>query len=233
MLEINATDRWHQQFPGGCVGILEMAGADNARRPTPLDALKRQVEQDLRARYAGFGRSDFLRLETLDAYERYYKKFDKTYHVQLQLESIVLKGKSLPNVSPLVDAAFMTEMDTLVLTASHDAACLRGPVRIDATDGSESFTQMNGSTRTLRPGDMCMADEESVVCTILYGQDARTAISEATRRVLYVSYAPAGVQWALVKQHLEKLRDYVRLISPGTEVLQLKLFVAGEAGPAS
>src|SRR5262245_24144930 len=55
------------------------------------------------------------------AYVRYYKRFSKTYHVQLQLESIVLKRKSLPSVSPLVDANFTAEVETLVLTAGHDA----------------------------------------------------------------------------------------------------------------
>ena len=34
----------------------------------------------------------------LQAYAAYYKQFKKTYHVQLQVESIVLKGKGLPNV---------------------------------------------------------------------------------------------------------------------------------------
>ena len=233
MLDISATQRWHRQFPDGCVGILEMAGVDNNRRPTPLDAIKLQLEQLLRTRYAGFTRPEFLKLPVMDAYERYYKKFDKTYHVQLQLESIVLKGKSLPDVSPLVDADFMAEMDTLVLTAGHDVASLSGPVTIDATEGTESFTQMNGAARTLRPGDMCMADAQGVACTILYGQDNRSPITERTTRVLYVSYAPAGVGSELVKQNLERIRDYVRLVSPAAEVVQLMLFVAGEAGSRS
>jgi hypothetical protein len=51
--------------------------------------------------------------------------------------------------------------------------------------------------------------------------------------VLYVSYAPAGVGSELVTQNIERIRDYVRLVSPAAEVRQLKLFVAGEAGPAS
>jgi DNA/RNA-binding domain of Phe-tRNA-synthetase-like protein len=228
MLRITASHRWQTGFPGGHVGLLEMSGIENARRPTPLDAAKAGIEQDLRRRYAGFTRAGFLQLETMQAYDRYYRHFDKTYHVQLQLESIVLKGKSLPNVSPLVEANFVVELDTLVLTAGHDAATLRGDVRIDATDGGEPFTQMNGTSRTLRAGDMCMADEGGVVCTILYGQDARTAITESTTHVLYVSYAPAGVPAQLVQAHLERLRDCVRLVSPEADVQQLNI-LAGEA----
>jgi DNA/RNA-binding domain of Phe-tRNA-synthetase-like protein len=227
MLDITATERWHLQFPGGCVGILEMAGVDNTRRPTPLEPLKRQVEQDLRARYTGFSRAGLLGLEVMGAYERYYRKFDKTYHVLLQLESVVFKGKSLPDVSPLVDANFTAELQTLVLTAGHDAAGLRGAVTIDATDGTEQLTQLNGTTRTVRGGDMCMADAGGVVCTILYGQDARTPITEQTTQVLYVSYAPVGVGEDAVRQNLERIGEYVGLVSPAAEIRQLRVFVAG------
>jgi len=57
-----------------------------------------------------------------------HTRFNKTYHIQLQLESIVLKGKSLPDVLPAVAANFIAEMETLVLTAGHDVAQLRGPI---------------------------------------------------------------------------------------------------------
>ncbi|MEZ4519935.1 MAG: hypothetical protein R3C44_24935 [Chloroflexota bacterium] len=70
---------------------------------------------------------------------------------------------------------------------------LAAPVTIDATQGGEQFTQMNGSTRFLKPNDMMMTDGKGIVCTIIYGQDKRTPISPKTRRALYVAYAPAGV----------------------------------------
>ena len=50
------------------------------------------------------------------------KHLKKTYHVQHQLESVVLKGKSLPNVAALVAAMFMAERDDLLLTASTGAS---------------------------------------------------------------------------------------------------------------
>ena len=46
-------------------------------------------------------------------YERYHKRVNQTYHVQLQVDSIVLKGNRLPDVSPAVDANFMGEVETL------------------------------------------------------------------------------------------------------------------------
>jgi DNA/RNA-binding domain of Phe-tRNA-synthetase-like protein len=125
MLKINATDEWKAAHPGAQIGLLEISGVDNAQPAPALDQEKLAIEERLRERYAGFSRDDFLELPVMQAYHRYYRKFGYTYHVLLQLESVVHKGKSLPHVSPLVDANFAAELDTLILTAGHDVALLK------------------------------------------------------------------------------------------------------------
>ena len=62
----------------------------------------------------------------IQAYAAYYERFNKTYHVQLQLESVALKGKSIPRVSALVEAMFMAELENLLLTAGHDLDVVQG-----------------------------------------------------------------------------------------------------------
>src|SRR3982074_3267880 len=133
VLLISTTDEWRGAHPESLVGLLELSGIENLHASSKLDERKRQTETALGERYLGFARQDFLALTVMSAYEQYYKRFNKTYHVQLQLESIVLKGKRLPNVSPLVDANFVAEVETLVLTAGHDASKLVGPVCMDAS----------------------------------------------------------------------------------------------------
>ncbi len=78
--------------------MLELAGLDNAGSSSRLNERKREIEAGLRERYRGFTRQDFLALPVMAEYDRYYTRFNKTYHVQLQLESIVLKAKRLPDV---------------------------------------------------------------------------------------------------------------------------------------
>jgi DNA/RNA-binding domain of Phe-tRNA-synthetase-like protein len=226
MSQIEVTDCWHNTFPGGHVGVLLMGNVDNTRRTSPLDAKKREVELRLREKFVGYSRSDFLELPILKAYRTYYKKFNKTYHVQLQLESVVQKGKSLPNVSPLVDANFAAELETLVLTAGHDADLLAAPLTIDATQGGELLVQMNGAERPLKPNDMMMTDANGVVCTIIYGQDKRTPITPKTRRALYVAYAPAGVPKAAVQQQLEAIRENVHHFAPEAEAEMFEIYTA-------
>ena len=218
MIEVQASDRWQTKFPGGQVGLLLIGAVNNASRETALEAYKQALAASLRAKYGGLSRADLLELPVLQAYKDYYRQFNKTYHVQLQLESIVFKGKSLPSVSPLVDAVFAAELESLILTAGHDADRLVDPVMIDASRGDESYSGFYGERRTPKPGDMLMRDGQGVVCTILYGQDQRTPITPQTRRALYVAYVPAGIEPETVEAHLNQIEANVRLFAPAAEV---------------
>ncbi|MFZ5878967.1 MAG: phenylalanine--tRNA ligase beta subunit-related protein [Chloroflexota bacterium] len=226
MLSISASNEWRNAHPGAIIGLLELAGVDNTRSSPELNQRKRAVESLLRERYNGFTRTDFLALPVMAAYERYYRRFDKTYHVQLQVESIVLKGRNLPDVSPLVDANFIAEVETCALTAGHDVARLREPIWIDVSREGDQITQLNGATKPIRAGDMVMRDAGGVACTILYGQDNRSPISPATTQVLYVTYAPAGVPAGTVEAELQTILDYVRLFSPDVQLEQFLLMQA-------
>jgi DNA/RNA-binding domain of Phe-tRNA-synthetase-like protein len=159
-------------------------------------------------------------------YDRYYARFNKTYHVQLQLESIILKGKHLPTVSPAADANFMTEVETLILTAGHDVQKLRGPIWMDVSREGEQMTQMTGAAKAIRPGDMIMRDAEGICCSIIYGQDARSPISPETMHALYVAYAPAGIAAEMVDHQLRGIEENVRLFSAEAVVKQKRLLVA-------
>ena len=227
MLSISATNEWRATHPGAVIGLLELSGVDNSRSSPKLDERKRETEARLRERYQGFARADFLSLPVMAAYQKYYKRFTKTYHVLLQLESIVLKGKSLPDVSPLVDANFTAEVDTLVLTAGHDVAKLVGPVVMDVSREGDQITRMNGILKDMDAGDMVMRDATGVVCSIIYGQDNVSPISSATTHVLYVAYAPVGVPPETVEAQLQKIEENVRLFCPSTRVEQRRLMAVG------
>ena len=136
MIEIAVSNQWKQAFSGAHIGMLLMGNVDNTKRPSPLDELKKNIVSSLRSKYEGCSRADLLETEVLKIYKSYYKNFGKTYHIQLQLESILYKGKSLPNVSPLVDANFAAEMETFLLTAGHDADRLCSSVTIDLSRGT-------------------------------------------------------------------------------------------------
>ena len=226
MLSISMTNELRAAHPGAVIGLLELSSVDNSRLSPELDGVKRETEARLRGRYAGFSRQDFVSIPVMAAYQKYYKRFTKTYHVLLQLESIVLKGKSLPSVSPLVDANFTAEVDTLILTAGHDVAKLVPPVVMDVSKSGDSIVRMNGAPKEMEAGDMIMRDATGVVCSILYGQDNVSPITSATRHALYVAYAPAGVPAEAVDGHLRMIEENVRVFCPNAAREQRLLILA-------
>lgn len=203
-----------------------MNDVSNPSQHSRLDQLKQELEEYLRARFEGYDRAAFKDITILKAYAAYYKRFKKTYHVQHQLESVVLKNKSIPSVSALVEAMFMAELKNLLLTAGHDLDIAAPPITIEVAKGSESYLRLNRQEQQAKPDDMMIADAEGILSTIIYGPDRRTRIRPETNHVLYTVYAPPGIGEPIVHQHLEDIRENVRIIAPGASVEEFNVFEA-------
>jgi DNA/RNA-binding domain of Phe-tRNA-synthetase-like protein len=225
-LIFQVSDRWKQAYPDAHAGVLVVRGAGNPAQHAELERRKAALEEQLRQRYAGQDRAALLRDPVLQAYDAYYKRFKKTYHIQLQLESILFKGKPIPSVAALVEAMFMAEMDGLLLTAGHDLDVLQLPLTLDVAAGSEGYTLLRGEPQAPKPGDMMISDREGIVSSIVYGPDQRTQIAPATRNAVFTIYAPAGIMPQQVQRQLEQIRDYVFVIAPGASVEMLQVYGA-------
>jgi DNA/RNA-binding domain of Phe-tRNA-synthetase-like protein len=218
------SETWKTTYPGGAVGILEMHSVANPDHHPALDARKAELENQLRARFSGQGRAALKALPTIQAYDVFYKRFKKTYHVLLQLESVVLKGKPIPHVAALVEAMFMAELKNLLLTAGHDLEAVQMPITLNVSDGSERFIRLNGQEQVLKPGDMFIADAQGVISSVIYGPDQRTRIMPDTRQALFTVYAPAGIGEQAVYQHLQDIQANIMLVAPEAKVVSLEVY---------
>lgn len=223
------TTAWKSAFPDAHAGVLVMREVTNPPRHPALEQQKTELEEHLRAHFSGQDRTALLSDPILQAYSNYYKQFKKTYHVQLQLESIGWKGKSIPSVSALVECMFMAEVKNRLLTAGHDLDVLRLPLTLNVSNGSERYTLMRGEEQVLKPGDMFIRDQEGVISSIIYGPDKRTQITPNTHNVIFTVYAPAGIEKSSIEQHLEAIRDYVKLIAPQSTVELLRVYAANDS----
>lgn len=223
MLSVTVTDAWKSAHPGASIGLLEVSGVDNTIVSAELEARKREVEMHLREKYEKFSRQDFLSIPVMLAYVQYYKRFSKTYHVLQQVESIALKNKNLPTVSPLVDSNFIAEVETLALAAGHDISNLQGSILIDVSKTGDQMTQMNGTAKEIPAGDMVMKDEHGICCCIIYGQDNLSPISPETTHALYVVYAPVEFPAESVDAQLRATEANIRLFAPSVMVEQSRV----------
>lgn len=220
---IQISDAFHSAYPGARLGLLAMSGVTNPSLDSQLERRKAEVEEELRRRYGGFERAQLKQLPVMQAYVQYYARFEKTYHLLLQLESVALKGKPIPSVAALPEAMFMAEVKNMLLTAGHDLAKVRPPLTLGVAAGGERYLGIRGREETCKPGDMTIADAEGILSSVLCGPDARTRISPPTTSVLFTTYAPVGVDEAALRSHLREMEEYVRLVSPDavTELSQV------------
>jgi DNA/RNA-binding domain of Phe-tRNA-synthetase-like protein len=205
------------------VGILVMKNVQNLSSEDRLRAVRQELEDTIRTKYAGVTRNELKSIHPMDTYASYYKKFGYTYHVLLQLES-VLNGKPIPSGLPLVEAMFMAELKNMVLTAAHDLEKIDLPMSLRISTGEERFTTLSGRSVITIPDDMMIVDRKSVLSSILRGPDSRTAITAQTTSVVYTAYAPFGIEEPLVYEHMRDIESYVRMASDNAVISWNQVF---------
>jgi len=222
MFEVS--ERWKSAYPDAMVGMLVVKGATNVTSHPELEKRKRALEAELRSRFAN--PEDIKSVDAIKAYTAYYKRFEKTYHIVLQMKTLVVKQKPLPTVSGLVDVMFMAEMKNLLLTAGHDLATVVPPVTLDAAVGTESYVKLNQEPQLAKAGDMMVVDREGILSAIVHGPDYRSRISPQTRDALYVVYAPDGITKEQVGGHLRDIKENILPFSPSARVEPARLLSA-------
>jgi len=218
------SDEIKKVYPEALLGILAIRNVCNPNQHEELDRCKLELENNLREKYAGLDKAYLKNMEPIKTFSDYYKRFKKTYHVLLQLESIVLKNKSIPKVASLVEAMFMAELKNLLLTAGHDLDAIDLPIKLEVSSGGEKYIQLTGQEKELLPNDMMVSDLQGITSSIIYGPDKRTQIKPDTQNVLFVVYAPPGIEKSKIFQHLQDIQNYVHIIAPKSEVELLKVY---------
>ena len=223
-LIFEVAEAWRSAFPEAHAGVLVMKNVVNPTNHAGLERRKEALMEEIRAHFGGLERSQLEAIPNLQVYDTYYKRFKKTYHVQLQLESIACKGKSIPSRAGLVEAMFMAEVRNMLLTAGHDLNTLQLPARLNVTKGNEVYTLMRGQPQQVKGGDMSISDGKGIISNIIYGPDQRTQIQPGTHNVIYTTYAPAGISEKAVTEHLQDIQEYVRLFAPDARTEMLEIF---------
>jgi DNA/RNA-binding domain of Phe-tRNA-synthetase-like protein len=211
---IQATDDFRIRYPGARLGILCMSGVSNPASHPGLDERKTALENELRVKFGGLDRPALKRLPVISVYDAYYRSFDKSYHVLLQLESVALKGKALPCTAALVEAMFMAELESQILTAGHDLEVVKEPLTLRVAEGTETYVGIRGREEGCTRGDMMIADSLGVISSVLHGPDSRTCITPLTTGVLFTAYAPEGVGGEALQAHLGLIESLVRVVAP-------------------
>ncbi|MDX5656693.1 phenylalanine--tRNA ligase beta subunit-related protein, partial [Clostridioides difficile] len=153
-----------------------------------------------------------------------YKKFKKTNTVLLQLESILLKSKGIPDVGVTIESMFLAELKNLLLTAGHDLDKMELPLKIELANGSEHFYGIGGKEHILTKDDLFLSDNIGILSSILNGPDNRTAITKDTKNIMYFVYGPDKISEKQIQDHLNDIKHYISSAFPDLKVNSIDIF---------
>lgn len=186
--------------------------------------LKNAEIENIIAQNSEYNRKEKIKTEPISNYIRYYKKFKKTYPILLQLESLLLKSKGIPNVSIPVQAMFLSELKNLLLTAGHDIDKIESPLKIDLANGGEHFFGIGEREQALTKDDLFLSDKCGILSSILNGPDNRTQITKETKNILYFVYGPDGISENQIYNHLSDIKDYILSAFPDSKIDLIDVF---------
>ena len=211
-------------FPDLCIGTLLIKNINNSYLNNEMHNASRALEKNLRMQYGSLTRKELNNTEVLNGYLAYCKKFTKTYHVLLQLESIVFKDKQIPSVSPIVQSMFMGELKNHFLSSVHDYSFVEEPLYLDLSNGEETFTFFNGERKVLKKEDLYIRDKKDIISAILYGMDERTKVTEKTTEALYTVYVPFKTEEEKIISHLKDMAKYITINDSKAMIEELKVY---------
>lgn len=221
---IQISESFKQIYPEAHIGILFTKNIKNQKNNQNLNNEKIKLEKSLREKYSNYTRDSLKEIHEIKVYNDYYKQFKKTYHVQLQLESIIFKQKSIPTVNSIVESMFIAELKNFLLTAVHDFNNIQLPLTADVSKGNENYTLLNGVDQILKKDDMFIKDKDGVISSIVYGPDKRTQVKNDTKNALFVVYAPKGISKECLENHLNDMKNYILLFSPEADIEKLEIY---------
>ena len=218
-MEVELSENLREAFPDIKVAVLEAWNVVNKSFDLGLEGEKRRLEAYIRENYKNLGN-----FEVVKSYNRFFKRWGKTYPVQFQVKSIV-KGRKIPARSTLVEAMFMAELKNLYLTAGHDLDALKGEkLNTRLAEGTEEYVKLNGERQRLEAGDIITMDGEGIISSVLYGPDLRTRITDRTRSCLFFTYFPYGEEDGNIKRHFQNIAENIKIFSAEARFSEAKIF---------
>ena len=197
-------------------GVLEVTYPERALWHT--EDFHSMVEEHLRLLREKYANYDRKAIFGENVYFRFFRKFKKTYPVMMQLESFLLKGRPFPMENPVTAIPFLVELETQILSGTHDVDDVHGTVRLFAGTEKAPFAGMRGEEVHTYPGDFCARDDEGIIFSMIAGADARTCAKPGSRHVFYPVFGVAGQPEAEISAVLDRLAEYVRILAPEADI---------------
>lgn len=198
------------------IGVVEALFPERSKWDmAAFDALKERELTALRQEMAGYDRKAVF---GENPYNRYFKRYKKTYPVLQQLESYLLKGRPFPGGNPINEIAFLTELRTRALLGAHDVDQIRGQAELFCPTEKLPFPGIRGEESHCYPGDVTGRDAEGIIFSLIAGPDGRTCIRADSSHVVFLVFGVPGIGPAEIAAVQERLTGYAKALAPGAGI---------------
>ncbi|MDN3506738.1 MAG: lysine--tRNA ligase [Simkaniaceae bacterium] len=199
-----------EKFPGLKIGILIAKGIDNSGSEG-LDVL-RATEKGAQKQY---GEVDLNEVDKLKDWREAYRSFGyKPAKARCSVDALlrrVVKGKELPNISPLVNLYNSISLKHSVPAGADDLDKVEGSVRLTVAKGDETFRAIGAEeAETALSGEIIYRDDAEITCKAWnYRECDKTKITAETKNAALVIEGLEHTSLFEVARALEELKMLV------------------------
>jgi DNA/RNA-binding domain of Phe-tRNA-synthetase-like protein len=205
---LEISDEIRSRFPGVKVAYLLLRNAQVISTPPRQKKRARATENELRS---SFDQKSILTELNIASWIDLYKSMDldvtEIRPAQLELALNVLRGKNIPKINSIVDAANMLAITSKCPVGAFDLDHLVTPVMLRLSVAAETYVPLFCSEpETVTLGEIVYADNEGIFSR--YSKDAdRSKITLDTRNVLYVIDGAPSTEKMILLRALDDLSD--------------------------
>lgn len=199
------------------VGLVEVEGVQVGPRSPALAAEIAALVTAVRQRYAG---REPARIEGLaPARELYHRIGIDPTKLRPSSEALlrrVLRGEDLPVINAVVDTSNLCSLDFLLPIGLHDLEAAVGPLVLRRGGPGEGYEAIGKGWYSVE-GRLTLADAAGP-CGSPTSDSRRTMVTERTRRVLMVIYAPSTFPPQRLEAHAAQAAERMQRFVGGTPV---------------
>jgi len=125
------------------------------------------------------------------------------------LIALVLAGRDLPSINPIVDVYNSVSLRTKLALGAHDVSRLQGPISLRFTNGTEQFTPLGAAERkAIGVGEYGYIDEGSseIICRLETRQCEKTKVSPASQDCFFIVQGNPHTDADYIKAAVAKLQ---------------------------
>ena len=214
-----------EKYPDLRIGVVVAKGVDNEATPAQLETIKLEAENNLRKQIA---LENLASHPHIDAWRQTYKSFGvKPKKHRPTAEALIrriLKGDSLPKISPIVDLYLANELDNLLPIGGYDLDKVDHFVSLEICNGGADFLPMGSSDfEKTQPGEVIYKDSLRILTRRWNYRDCdHTKITNKTTN--FALFAEAALP-QITNQALEKATKELQSALSILKHSEIKIFI--------